>query len=231
MLMDFKNFVTLILLLIIAFIPLLFGSENRTRIFPKLKYFIPAIIFTEAVFIIWNNRFAQMGIWSYNPDYLSGKEIFNLPWEIWLYYIVISWVSLFIYEWVKIKFSRIQLANVFVVVSLVLLVVFGLIAFFFKAKIYTFFTFFLLTIYFGYTLFRNRFKRHLTGFYLTFFILLIPYFLLSLILVTLPVISYLPEYELPFRLLQVPVENLAGFFLLLIINITISEYLSDRRFY
>ncbi len=214
--MEFKNFVTLILLLVVAFIPLLYKSGIRTRIFPKFKYFIPAIILTSAIFIIWDNRFTQTGIWNYNSEFFSGKEILYLPWEKWLYYIVISWVSLFIYEWVKIKFSQLKIDNVSLAISLALFVVFGLVAFFSRLKIYTFFTFFLLAVYFGYTIFRNRFKSHFTHFYITLLLLLIPFFLLSVVFVKLPVISYNPEYTLQFRLFQVPVENLAGFFLLLV---------------
>jgi hypothetical protein len=116
-------------------------------------------------------------------------------------------------------------------ISLVLLVVFGLVAFFSREKIYTFFTFFLLAIYFGYTLFRNRFKNHLKHFYIAFLILLIPYFALLVAFVKLPAVSYSYNYSLPLRLLQVPVENIAGLFLLLFINITITEYLAERRFY
>ena len=229
--MDLKNFVTLILLLGVAFIPLLFGSGNRIRIFPKVKYFIPAIIFSGAVFLIWDNRFSQIGIWTYNPEFLSGKEILNLPWERWLYYLVISWVSLFVYEWVKIKFGSLKFDNVSLAISLVLFVLFGLLAYFSRQKLYSFFTFFLLAIYFGYTIFRNRFKSHLTDFYISFIILLIPYFLLSVIFVKLPVISYNSEYTLQFDLLQLPVENLVGFFFLLFINTTITEYLTERQFY
>ena len=229
--MEFKNFVTLILLLIVAFIPLLFRTASKTRIFPKLKYFIPAIIFSSAVFIIWDNRFAQIGIWNYNPEFFSGKEIFSLPWEKWLYYVVVSWVSLFVYEWVKIKFSYLKIDNISLAISLALLVVFGLTAFFSRQKIYTFFTFFLLAIYFGYTFFRNRFKSHFTHFYITFLILLIPFFILSVILVKLPAISYHSEHTLQVQLLQIPVEKLAGLFLLLFINITITEYLAERKFY
>jgi lycopene cyclase domain-containing protein len=229
--MEFNNFVTLILLLIIAFIPLLFGSGNRTRIFPKFKYFIPAILFTCAVFIIWDNRFTQIGIWNYNPAFFSGKEIFSLPWEKWLYYGVISWVSLFIYEWVKLKFNHLKIDNVSLAISLVLLVVFGLTAYLSREKVYPFFTFFLLSIYFGYTLFRNRFKSHLTHFYITFLILLIPFFILSVFLIKLPAISYDSEYTFQFHLLQLPVENIVGLFLLLFINTTITEYLAERRFY
>jgi len=229
--MDFKNFVTLILILAVAFIPLLFGSRNKVRIFPKLKYFIPAIIFSGAIFLIWDNRFSQIGIWTYNPEYLSGKEILNLPWERWLYYLIISWVSLFVYEWVKIKFGELKYDNVSLAICLVLFVLFGLVAFFSRQKLYSFFTFFLLAIYFGYTIFRNRFKSHLTSFYISFLILLIPYFILSVILVKLPVISYNSQYTLQFRLLQLPLENLVGFFLLHFINTTITEYLAERRFY
>lgn len=229
--MELNNFITLILLLVIAFIPLLFNSQNKTRIFPHLKYFIPAIIFTSAIFIIWDNRFTQIGIWNYNPAFFSGREFFSLPWEKWLYYAVVSWVALFIYEWVKIKFSNLKIDNYSVAISLFLLIVFGFIAFFSRDKVYTFFTFFLLSIYFGYTLFRNRFKRHLTHFYITFFILLIPFFAVSVFLVKLPAISYNAEFTLAVQIMQVPIENLAGLFLMLFINITITEYLTERRFY
>ncbi|MBN2636196.1 MAG: lycopene cyclase domain-containing protein [Prolixibacteraceae bacterium] len=229
--MELNNFITLILLLVIAFIPLLFNSQYKTRIFQRLKYFFPAIIFTSAIFIIWDNRFTEIGIWNYNPAFFSGREFFSLPWEKWLYYAVISWVALFIYEWVKIKFKNLNIDNYSVAISLFLVMVFGLIAFFSREKVYTFFTFFLLAIYFGYSIFRNRFKSHFTHFYIAYLILLVPFFAVSVFLVKLPAITYNAEFTLPAQIMQVPIENLAGLFLLLFINITIAEYLTERRSY
>ncbi|PIF05923.1 MAG: hypothetical protein CSA36_04540 [Draconibacterium sp.] len=229
--MEIKNFFLLALLLIIAFIPLLFKKETCSRIFPGLIYFLPAILFSSTIFLILDTRFAQAGILNFNPAFFSGKSLASLPWEMWLFYPIVGWVSLFTYEWVKIKFPNAIKANVAIAISLVLLVVFSLTAFFFRQKIYTFFVFFLLAIYFGYTIFRNRFKRTFASFYLAFLILAIPLFIFTAILTNLPVIEFNAIYMLNINIFKVPIEIFAIYFMLLLINATIFEYLSGRRFF
>ena len=121
--------------------------------------------------------------------------------------------------------------NLFYVLSILLLVGFAFEAWFSRQKLVPFFVFFLLTIYFGYTLFRNRFKPHLTKFYISYFIVLIPFFLIKLVLNSLPVILYNSDFTLGIRLAGVPVEQFANLFLLMLINITIFEYLRDNHLY
>lgn len=192
---------------------------------------IPAIIFSGTVFIMLNIRFLKSGIISYNSAFLSGARLLNLPVEEWLFLLVISLLSFAIYQQVKIKFDNFEKPKSFLAVSLVLLVVFGLVAWFSRSKPVTFFILFLLTVYLGYTVFRNRFKQHITKFYIALLISVIPFFLFKGILNSLPVILYDNMYNLGIQIYGVPVEDFGYFFLLMLMNITIFEYLRGSRIY
>src|SRR5690606_19813920 len=115
--------------------------------------------------------------------------------------------------------------NLAIAVSLLLLILFAVIAYTARQHLYSFFTFFLLTIYFGYTLFRNKFKPHYTKFYLTWLISLLPFLIIDGILTGLPIVEYNDIHTLGIRIFTIPVEDFFYLFLLLFINITIYEYM------
>jgi len=229
--MEFKNFTYLLLMIGSVIVPVIYSFEKEVRYYTKLKYLFPAIIFSGFIFIIWDIRFEELGIWQFNPEYVTGVYILNLPVEEWLFFIVIPYCCVFIYEILKVKLPDFEKNNVFVAVSLVLLVVFGLLAYFQREKLYTFFTFFLLTIYFGYTVFRNRFKPHYTKFYLAYFISLVPFLIVNGVLTAMPVVEYNDNQNLAIRVFTIPIEDFAYFFLLFLMNVTIYEYLKKQRFY
>ena len=229
--MEFKNLTYLLLMLGSLIVPLIFTFEKQVRFYSKLKYLFPAIIFSGAIFILWDIRFTESGIWSFNPEYVTGLEIINLPVEEWLFFLVIPYCCVFIYEVLKIQLPQFEKNNAFVALSLVLLIIFALLAYFARQKLYTFFTFFLLTIYFGYTVFRNRFKKYYTNFYLAYFISLVPFLIVNGVLTALPVVEYNDVHNLGIRVFTIPVEDFAYFFLLLLMNVTIYEYLKQQRIF
>ncbi|MEN8117627.1 MAG: lycopene cyclase domain-containing protein [Bacteroidota bacterium] len=229
--MEFKNLTFLLLLLLFLGIPIILGIQKKVHFVDRFRYILPAVIFTGAIYITWDIRFAELGIWNYNPDYLSGISMLNLPVEKWLLFALVPVSSIYIYENLKIRLNRFEKHNIFVVISLVLLVVFGLLAFYSRQKLYTFFTFFLLFIYFGYNVFRNRFKKYYATFYFTYLLTLVPYILVSAISNSLPVKSFNADHVTGIAFWGIPVENTGYLFLLLFINITIYEYLNERRFY
>jgi len=229
--MEFKNYTYLLLILGLLAIPLSFTFNNRICFYAKLKYLFPAIFFSGAIFLLWDIRFTGLKIWSFNPEYLTGIYIYGVPVEEWLFYFAVPYSAVFLYETLVVKFPDFEKPNLFLAISLVLFVAFGLIAYFARQKVYTFFTFFLLTIYFGYTIFRNRFKQHYTKFYLTWFIFLVPFFIVKSVLTALPIVEYDNMHNLGVQIFTIPLEDFFCFFLLLLMNITVYEYFRKQQFF
>lgn len=229
--MEFRNLTYLLLLIGTIAGPLAFSFDNKIQYFRKFKYLFPAILFSGAIFILWDLRFEELGIWNYNPDYILGIYIMNLPFEKWLYFFVIPYSFVFIYEVLSKLPGHFEKPNVFVAISLVLLVLFTITAYYARQHIYTFFTFFLLTIYFGYTVFRNKFKPHYSRFYLTYAISLLPFLLVNGLLTGLPVVEYNDAHNLGIRIITIPIEDFFYLFLLLLINLTIYEYMKKQKLF
>ena len=229
--MEFQNYWYLLILLALAGITLFLFIKKSIVFIMELKYMLPAIIFSGAVFIMLNIRFLESGIISFNANYLIGKNIFNLPVEEWLFLLILSLFSFSVYVLIAERFGNFDKPNLFMGISVVLLLGFGFEAWFSRQKLVPFFIFFLLVIYFGYTLFRKRFKVHLTKFYISYFFVAIPFFLINAFSNTLPVILYNNEHTLGIRLFNMPVEQFGYLFLLMLINITIFEYLRDNHLY
>lgn len=229
--MDIQKLTYLLLLLIYLVLPAIFSTQKKVPFTFQLRYILPAIIFAGAIFVMWDIRFTELGVWTFNPEYLSGIELLKLPIEEWLSFFIIPLTSIYIYEWSKIKFESFEKANTSVILSLVILVATSLLAFFFRSSMFSFFTFFLSAIYLGYTIFRNRFRNYLTKFYLSYLITLVPFILVSALLNSLPAISYNSSHIIGLAIFGVPIERLAYLYLMLLISITIYEYLNNRRHY
>ena len=229
--MEIQNLSYLLLLLVYLVIPVVLSMQKKVRFVFQLRYLLPAVIFTGAIFSMWSMRFIEQGIWSYNPNYRTGIDIMKVPVEEWLSFLIIPLSSVYIYEWVKIRFEKFEKANIFVVVSLVLFLVTGVLAYFYRQSMFTFFTFFLSAIYLGYTIFRNRFKKHYTKFYIAYIITLLPFIIVSAILNLMPAIVYDASHVMGVGIFGVPVERLGYLFLMLLITLTIYEYLSERQYY
>ncbi len=212
-------------------VPLALSFDKKVQFWRNWKYLFPAIIVSAVVFLVWDVKFTEAGIWQFNPEYLLGYSYKGLPIEEWLFFIVIPYACVFIYEVLKVYFEKYEAANVFAAISLGLIVLFALISFYNRTLLYTFFNFLFTAIYLGYTIFRNRFKQHLTKFYAAYLIGLIPFLIVNGILTGLPVVEYNPEHILNLRVFSIPVEDFGYFFLLLLMNTTIYETLKTQRYF
>lgn len=229
--MEFQNLGYLIVLLVLLVVALATISKLTSDLLFELKYMLPAIIFTTAVLVMINTRLVELQILVFNPIYLTGTNFLSYPLEEWLFIPVVSLLSFAAYIFAKKRLTNFEKPNLFVVVSLVILLISGLITWISRQKLYPFSIFMLLTIYFGYTIFRNRFKHHLSSFYLGFAIAVIPFFILKATLFSLSVIIPDTSFMLGLSLVNMPVEEFGYFFLLLLINATIYEYLRERRLF
>ena len=90
-------------LLVIAF-PLLLSFDKKVAYFKTWKYLFPAILIIGAFFVLWDMQFTRMNIWSFNQKYLLGIYMYNLPIEEVLFFIVVPFSCVFIYEVLKAYF-------------------------------------------------------------------------------------------------------------------------------
>jgi lycopene cyclase domain-containing protein len=229
--MEFKNFTYLILMLASVAVPLVLSFDKNVRYYKNLKYIFPAIFVTGTIFILWDINFTRQRIWGFNSEYLIGIDLKGLPIEEWLFFLVIPYSCVFIYEVLKFYLKKYEFANPFLVFSLVLIVGFGLIAFLFRHQAYTFLTFLFSTVYLTYTVFRNQFKQHITKFYFSYFVSLLPFVIVNGILTSMPVVEYSSQHIMNIRFINIPLEDFSYFFLMHLMVTTIYEYIKERRFY
>ena len=98
--MDFlehKFFYFLLLVLSLSF-PLLRSFEEKLSYYKKWRALFPAILTMMAIHIPIDILFTRLGIWSFNNDFVSGVYLFNLPLEEWLFFVIIPFCCVFIYE-------------------------------------------------------------------------------------------------------------------------------------
>lgn len=229
--MELKNLTYLIILAVSIIVPLILSFDQKVQYYKNLKYILPAILVTAAFFVMWDINFTKAKIWGFHPEYTIGIDIKGLPIEEWLFFLVVPYSCVFIYEVLKYYLEKYEYPNHFLVLSLMLIVGFALISYFFRHQSYTFLTFMFSSVYLGYTVFRNKFKQHITKFYYCFFVSLLPFTIVNGILTSIPVVEYNSLHILNIRILNIPVEDFSYFFLMLLMVTTIYETLKERKFY
>lgn len=229
--MELKNFLFLTLIIVLIFFSLIKSFDKSMQWGKKMKYILPAVIITSAFFLILDVNFTHARIWSFNSAYTLGKDIKGLPFEEWLFIPVILYSCIVVYETIKVKMTSYDYTNPLLAFSLVLIVIFALIGYFFRQQIYTFTVFVFSAVYLGYAVFRNLLKQNITSFYISYLVMLIPFLILYGILTSLPLVEYHPAGILNIKVLTIPVEDFAFFFLMLLMSTTIYEFLTARKFY
>ncbi|MBC8006373.1 MAG: lycopene cyclase domain-containing protein [Verrucomicrobia bacterium] len=229
--MELKNYMYLALIMVSIAVPLLKSFDKSMPLGKNLKYILPAVILTSAFFLIWDINFTHARIWTFNSAYTLGKDIKGLPIEEWLFFPIALYSSIFVYEWVKGKMTTHDYTKPLLALSLVLIVGFALISYFYRPQIYTFTVFLFSSVYLAYAVFRNLLKQHITGFYLSYVFLLIPFLVLYGTFTSLPLIEYHPAHILKIKILHIPIEDFVFFFLMLLMVTTLYEFLKHRKFY
>lgn len=90
------------------FFPLILSFDSRVHYFSKWKSVLYATLIIAVPFLIWDFIFTENGFWGFNPDYLVGIDIGNLPIEEVLFFIVVPFACTFIYECVKYYLRRMK---------------------------------------------------------------------------------------------------------------------------
>ena len=207
--------------------PLLLSFSKHVQFVKKWKFLPLPLLITLVYFIIWDSLFTKYGVWSFNEHYILGIKIFRLPIEEWLFFIFVPFSCIFIYECVIyfIKNDFLQ-PYAFKINGAVLLIISG-IAILNLDKTYTAFNFISAIVLLLYIQFILK-PDWLGRFYVGYIFSLIPFFIVNGILTYLPVVTYNNAENLGIRIFTIPVEDTVYCLLLLLMNISMYEWLRRR---
>lgn len=213
-------------------IPLLFSFYKPAPFYKKWKYLWIAILVPAAIFIVWDEWFTQMGIWGFNPRYLTGFYIGSLPLEEVLFFICIPYACVFTYEALNFLIRKDMLRKFQSLITWVLASTLLLVGLLHYSKWYTVVTFLSLSVY---LLGLNHFTKpsYLGRFYLAYLFILIPFFIVNGILtgsfIEQEVVWYNPTEQLDILIGTIPIEDTFYGMLLILMNVSILEFLQKRK--
>ncbi|CAN5404387.1 hypothetical protein BH10BAC1_BH10BAC1_21260 [soil metagenome] len=207
--------------------PLFKSFEDKIQFYKKWNSLFPAIIISAILFIAWDIWFTKIGVWSFNPEYLTGFFLLVLPIEEWLFFFITPFSCVFIHE-VMIYFVKKDIfANSVKYINTILAL--GLIttALINHTKIYTLLDFSLLGCFL--LIHQYIFKSTYLGrFYLTWLVCMLPFLIVNGFLTYLPIVIYDNLYNLNIRIYCIPIEDLFYGMLNTLLVISIYEYLKQK---
>lgn len=208
-------------------IPFLFSFHPKIRLTKEWFALWPALIIATIVFAIWDSYFTQLGIWGFNPSYITGTYFFHLPIEEILFFICIPYACVFTYFCFgifkggynfKLRFEK-QISVIIIAVSLL-----GVL--FFYDRLYTSYACLGLAVFLFFLQFILR-VNWLSLFYHSHVFLLIPFFIVNGILTgtgpAQPVVWYNNSENTGIRMLTIPIEDVFYGMLMLLLNVFLFE--------
>jgi lycopene cyclase domain-containing protein len=224
-----KQYTYLLIDLGCLLIPFIFSFYHKKPFFKEWKYFLPANIFIAVLFIIWDVLFTHLKIWGFNPEYLIGITILNLPIEEVLFFISIPYACVFTYFAIShlIKFKKPpKVHRKISLLTIIILLVFGSMH---LPLLYTSITFLSTAIF---LIFLMNLRINLSYIYFTY-ALIIPFFLISNGLLTgsfldNPIVWYDGINNTELRVFTIPIEDFIYGFLLISSNILLYEYIKNK---
>jgi lycopene cyclase domain-containing protein len=215
-------------------IPLIYSFERSFRFIRNAKVVFSSLVLVAIPFLVWDALFTAHGVWGFNPEYYLGPKLVGLPIEEVLFFICIPYACVFTHYALFYYFKDLSLPPKIVklISALLFLTVLSL-AISYKQNSYTVINAIPFLLLIGYSWFKKN--NHLSRFYISFAVILLPFFLVNGILtgsfITDEVVWYNPDEIIGLRLGTIPVEDIIYCFSLLYANILIIEYLKRKARY
>jgi lycopene cyclase domain-containing protein len=213
-------------------VPLLFSFHPRLKVYQHWGKLFPGLFIAGAIFVAWDVVFTHWGVWGFNPRYINGATLFNLPIEEVLFFFCIPYACLFSYICLNQLLNLAWTDKFGTVLTWGFILLFAGIAIAFPTRLYSSVTsgaaagFLLIHLLWFRTAWLGRF-------YYCWTVMLLPFFIVNGILtgsfIEEEVVWYNNAENLGLRMGTIPVEDFAYGMLLLLIAVTVYEKLNSRR--
>lgn len=217
-----------LLLLLSISVPLVLSFDKRLQFYKGWKYLFPSTLIIAVLYVVVDVYFTKNAYWGFNPKYLAGIYIFHLPLEEILFFMVIPYASIFLHESILEYFPKVKLSKqVNFAFTIVLIIISIVLVISNTERSYTFYIFSKLTVALLLALVLH--SKSLPSFYLTFFVILIPFLIVNGILtgsfIAEEVVWYNDAENLGIRIFTIPIEDFAYAFSMILLNLLLIEKL------
>lgn len=212
-------------------VPLLYSFHPKLQLYKKFHWLLLSLMLTMGVFIPWDVIFTINGVWGFNSDYFLGFEIFSLPLEEWLFFICIPFACVFTHYALLLYFPNLKLNKVATrAISISLVLILFILALANYDKWYTLVNF-SLAIPLTWLVYKYN-PQLLQHFFLTFLVMLIPFFIVNGVLtgswIDNQVVWYNDAENLGMRMGTIPVEDSIYAYSMILMNLYYYEYFCSR---
>lgn len=202
-------------------VPFIASFHPYLKFYREWKYLFPAMGMTLLFFILWDVIFTHLGVWAFNPRYLTGIELINLPIEEWMFFLAIPYASLFTHFALNKIMPFTVSDKLSYKISWILAILLLIIGISNIQLLYTSVTFILTALF---LIIHNLLAKNypIGKFYLSYLVILIPFFIVNGILtgsfIPEEVVSYDNTRNLGIRLGTIPIEDAVYGFLMLVMS-------------
>jgi lycopene cyclase domain-containing protein len=201
--------------------PLCLSFDKKVAFYRQWKALFGAMILPALFYIIWDMIFTKSGVWSFNPAYITGIKLYNLPIEEVMFFFVVPYCCVFIYACIRNYFPKIKDYNFASYIFFLMACMLISIGILHHEQLYTFYTFILcgcgmlLTYYFK----KKIPGFNISAFLISYMIILIPFLIVNGLLTAIPVVIYNNNENLTIRIHTIPVEDVFYGMLLILGNV------------
>ena len=208
--------------------PLALSFDKKVAFYKLWKYLFPAMFISGAFFILWDVLFTAQGVWGFNPKYITGINVFNLPIEEVFFFVCVPYSCVFIYEVFNAYVKRDVLGTCGKRISILISIISLIACIIFYDKTYTIVNAGICLALVLFATFPYRF-RNLGRFYLAYFVSLIPFLICNGILTALPIVTYNDEENMAIRLFTIPLEDVFYCLSLLLSTVLLMDYFKEKN--
>ena len=208
-------------------VPFFYSFHPRLQLHKRFLWIFISILLTMVIFIPWDVIFTLNGIWGFNDTYFLGIKLFSLPLEEWLFFICIPFACVFTHYVLLLYFPNLKVNKITTKkISIVLILLLFILAATNYDKWYTLINFGLaipltLVVY----KYNTQLLQH---FFLTFLVMLIPFFIVNGILtgsfIDNQVVWYNNAENLGIRMGTIPVEDSIYAYTMILCNLFLTEF-------
>ena len=191
--------------------PLALSFDKKVHFYTRFISLYKAVLPVAFVFILWDIYFTKNQIWGFTKDYISTIKIINLPLEEVLFFILVPYACLFIYEVVQAYFPNLNLKRVVPIFNFTFIGLGAILLLFGFGNWYTTSAVLigiLLIIYFGII----QKTKWYCWFVMAYLVALIPFIIVNGVLTGAvtpkPIVWYSEAHIVGWRIITIPIEDL-----------------------